>query len=98
MTEFTFDGIGVVFRGYVQSPDSNYVARVEMILDGSKVETASLPVATSNARRNDLFWKYQLPKGKHVVAFKWHNPKSNVNVSFTDAVIYSDALNQTDHH
>jgi len=98
MTEFTFDGIGVVFRGYVQSPDSGYVARVEMLIDGATVETASLPVATSNARRNDLFWKYQLPKGKHMVAFKWHNPKSNATVSFTDAVIYSDALKQADHH
>jgi len=98
MTEFPFDGTGVVFRGYVQSPDSDYIARVEMLIDGSTVETASLPVATSNARRNDLFWKYQLPKGKHIAAFKWHNPKSNATVSFTDAVIYSNALKQADHH
>jgi len=97
VTAFTFNGIGVVFRGYVQCPDSGYVARVEMFVDGVSVETASLPVATSNARRNDLFWKYQLPKGKHIVAFKWHNPKSNSNVSFTDAIVYTDALKQVNH-
>jgi len=96
--EFTFNGIGVVFRGYVQCSDSDYVAKVEMLIDGLSVETASLPVATSAARRNDLFWKYQLPNGKHIVTFKWLNSKSNATVNFIDAIVYSDALNQVNHH
>ena len=97
LTQFTFNGIGVVFRGYVQCPDSDYVAKVEMLIDGLSVETASLPVATSVARRNDLFWKYQLPKGKHIVTFKWLNSKSNATVNFIDAIVYSDALNQANY-
>ena len=87
--EFSFTGIGVVFRGYVQCPDADYVARVEMVVDGKSVETASLPVSTSNARRNDLFWKYQLAKGKHTVTFKWLNAKDNASVNFIDAIVYS---------
>ena len=63
-----------------------------MFIDGVRVETAGLPVATSNARRNDLFWRYQLPKGKHVVTFKWLNSREDASVNFTDALIYSDSL------
>jgi len=95
--EFLFNGIGVVFRGYVQSPEADYIAKVEMFVDGESVETASLPVSTSNARRNDLFWKYQLPTGKHTVSFKWLNAKSNATISFIDAIVYADALNQVNH-
>ncbi|HAZ01616.1 MAG: hypothetical protein A2W90_07285 [Bacteroidetes bacterium GWF2_42_66] len=90
--EFSFLGIGVVFRGYVQSSDAGYVARVEMSVDGVSVETASLPVSSSNARRTDLFWKYQLPKGKHTVTFNWLNANSDAMVNFVDAIVYSDAL------
>lgn len=91
--EVKFEGIGLVVRGYVQCPDSNYVAKVDVFVDGSKVENVSLPVASSLAHRVDLFWKYQLPKGKHLVTFKWLNPESKASVSLVDAVIYSDHLN-----
>ncbi len=94
---FDFTGTGVVFRGYVQSTDPQYVAKVEMLIDGKLVETASMPVSISNARRNDLFWKYQLTKDKHTVIFKWLNPNSNATVSFIDAVIYSDTLTAVNH-
>lgn len=90
--EFSFNGIGVVFRGYVQSQETDYAAKIEMLIDGVSVETASLPVSTSNARRNDLFWKYQLPKGQHSVTFKWLNAQSDATVTFIDAIVYSDTL------
>ncbi len=90
--EVNFDGIGMVLRGYVQCPDESYVAKVEMYIDGSLVENASLPVASSSARRNDLFWKYQLNKGAHVVTFKWLNPNEKASVNLVDVIVYSDAL------
>jgi len=88
--EFKFSGIGVVFRGYVQSSESDYVAKVEMLVDGKSAEIASLPVSSSNARRNDLFWKYQLPVGNHIITFKWLNPVDNASVNCTDAIVYSN--------
>lgn len=91
--EITFDGIGLVVRGYVQSADTSYVAKVDVFVDGNKVENVSLPVAISSARRVDLFWKYQLTKQKHVVTFKWLNPADKASVNLIDAVIYSDHLN-----
>lgn len=90
ITEFTFEGTGVVFRGNVQSANPEYVAQAEIYIDGQRVETANLP-ASYTTRRNDLFWKYQLPLGKHVVTFKWLNPQPDSSVNFWDTIIYSNA-------
>lgn len=96
VAQFEFEGTGVVFKGYVKSPDNDYVARAEMYIDGNLVETANLP-AYYNTRRNELFWKYQLPKGKHEVTFKWLNPDPRSSVIFGDALIYSDAPKVNNH-
>jgi hypothetical protein len=88
--EFSFEGTGVVFRGNVNSRDNEYVAKVEMYINGELVETANLP-ASYTTRRHELFWKYQLPKRKHVVSFNWLNPVPEASVRFGEALIYSDA-------
>ena len=85
-----FEGTGIVVKGYVESTDKNYVANMEAWLNGKLVETIKLPV-NFNARRNDLFWKYQLPKAKYTLTFKWLNPRPEATVNFGEAVIYSDA-------
>lgn len=92
--EYTFDGIGAVFRGYVTCPDLTYEAQVEMYIDGQLTETGILPTARPGAvdkRRTDLFWRYQLPKSEHKVMFKWLNPKNDVNIYFGKVLIYSDS-------
>lgn len=91
-------GTGVVFKGFVQCPDDKYVAKVEMYMDGELTETANLP-ASYLKRRNELFWKYRIPKGEHVFTFKWLNPVSNASVKFNDALVYSDMPeNVADRH
>lgn len=85
--DFVFEGTGVVFTGKVQG-DKDYVAQVEMYIDGEMVEKANLPAGKNH--RVDLFWKYQLPKGEHTVNFKWLNPNAEAKVIFNDALIYSD--------
>ena len=98
---FTFEGTGIVFTGYIRGA-KNYVAQVEMYVDGKIIERAVLP--TGKNHRVDLFWKYQLPEGKHIVTFKWLNPDSNAQIHCNDALIYSNrplpiptdmSLNQT---
>ena len=84
-----FEGTGVVFKGAVDGNDAQYVAVVEMYIDGQLVEKANLP-ASYTTRRHELFWKYQLPKGKHTVTFKWLNPQKDVTVNCSEALIYSD--------
>nr|WP_320059590.1 ADP-ribosylglycohydrolase family protein [uncultured Bacteroides sp.] len=94
--DFIFEGIGFVQRGYVKCVDKNYVAKVEMYIDGALVETANLPVAEVSSidnRRVDLFHRYQLPLGKHKVSYKWLNPCQDAEVSLGEAVIYSNQKN-----
>ncbi len=86
---FEFDGIGFVLKGYARSDNKDYVARVEIYLDGKLMETALLP-ADYLVRRHDVCWKYQLPKGKHTVSLKWLNPVPGATVHAGEAVIYSD--------
>ena len=92
-SKFEFDGIGIVFRGYDECRDREYVARIEMAIDDLTLESAFLPVASSVAHRNDLFWKYKLKKGKHVVKFKWINSRNDAIIHFSDAIVYSNGLN-----
>jgi len=92
----SFDGTGIIFKGQVQAKDENYVAKAAMYIDGKLVETANLP-ASYRTRRNELFWKYQLPEGKHNVTFKWLNPESNASISFGEALVYSDAPRVNNH-
>jgi hypothetical protein len=88
--ELSFEGIGFVVKGGVQCEDRSFVALVEVYLNEQLMETAQLSAAY-RTRRNDLTWKYQLPKGKYKVSFKWLNPRSDANVTATEALIYSDA-------
>ncbi|MCC8133667.1 MAG: ADP-ribosylglycohydrolase family protein [Tannerellaceae bacterium] len=94
--EVGFEGTGIVFKGYVRATDETYVARVAMYIDGELKETANLP-ASYTTRRPDLFWNYQLPKGKHTATFHWLNPVPGASVNFSEAVIYSDAFRQIRH-
>ncbi|GHT15324.1 hypothetical protein AGMMS4956_15030 [Bacteroidia bacterium] len=87
----SFGGIGIVVKGYVQSPNPNYIANVEVVLDGKR-DSLYLPVATSlsiDKRKVDLYWKYQLPENKHEIRFKWLNPQKDAMVYFTEAIVYS---------
>jgi hypothetical protein len=86
----TFEGIGITFAGKVKSSNERYVAQVTMSIDGVPVETAALP-ASFITRRPDLFYRYQLPKGKHHVTFRWLNPEKGATVEFGRAIVYADA-------
>ena len=94
--DVTFEGTGIVFKGNVQARDNEYVARVEMYIDGELVETANLP-ASYITRRHELFWKYQLPEKQHTVTFKWLNPHPDASVNFGEAIVYSDAPLKINH-
>ncbi len=87
--EFEFDGVGFAIPGGVTSNDPAYIAMVETYVDGELLETIPLP-ADQIRRREDLFYKYQLPKGKHKVSFKWLNPQPEANVTVYNVVVYSD--------
>lgn len=94
--KFEFEGTGFVMRGSVKSKDDDYVAYVSVYLDGELVEEAKLP-ANFTKRRQELCWRYQLPKGSHILALKWNNPTTDATVHCGEVIVYSDTPIQLNH-
>lgn len=89
---FDFDGTGFVLRGETirrnhNLPDAEVKAK--LYIDGEFIEEAVFPT-NANARRLDLFWRYQLPKGKHQVKIEVLEDNSNARLRSWDYIIYSD--------
>lgn len=91
-SQFSFDGNGFVLKGYVKCDDEDYVANIEMYIDGELVETANLPVAKASSiddRRVDLFHKYQLEDMEHTVVLEWKNPNKNAQIYLGEVLVYA---------
>jgi hypothetical protein len=90
---FDFDGTGFVLKGDASQWESksDYIFKTELYVDGKLVESPDLPVSFTT-RRHELCWKYQLPKGKHLVQLKILNPSKEHEIRLGDAIIYSDHL------
>jgi len=89
-TSFEFEGIGFVTTGSIQKHgDEDETYEVEMYIDGKLVETSKLPT-NYTIRKDPLFWKYQLPNGKHTVRLKVLNPSYKAYIQLGDLIVYSD--------
>lgn len=94
--EVSFNGTGVIFNGGVKAKNESYVAIVEAYVDGKLTETIKLP-ASFQARRHELFWIYELAKGKHTVSFKWLNPEKEASITCGKMIVFSDAPHVHNH-
>jgi len=89
--EYSFEGNGFLVTGGVKAEEGkkqDYVAKMECYVDGKLMETVSLPV-NYRIRKNDPYWNYQLPEGKHTISFKWINPEPDVDVELKDIIVYA---------
>jgi hypothetical protein len=91
---FDFEGIGFAVNGDITGylkgeKDDKYTLEAELYVDGKLISTSKLP-NNYTTRKNTLFWKYQLPKGKHTVKIVVLNPTDKVTLNLSDAIIYSD--------
>lgn len=91
--DFTGNGIVISYsfrtgRHGVLEEFGDYVATVEVYLDGELSETVLLPV-DNNSRKQELFYKYQLPVQEHRITFKWLNP-TNIPLTVTSYLVYSE--------
>jgi hypothetical protein len=98
---FEFEGIGFALLGGSEPVNGsswtykgNYFATAELHVDGIKVETVELPANFIN-RRHELFWRYQMPRGKHSVTIKQSNPNSDFAVRLSELVVYDNASKTT---
>jgi hypothetical protein len=58
-------------------------------VDDKLIENTKLP-ALFHDRRQEMCWKYQLPKAAHKVKLVWKNPRPDAKIDFADVLIYSD--------
>ncbi len=90
---FEFEGTGFVVKGDAvnwKDITTKFVYNTELYIDETFIESPKLPAARE-ARRYDLCWKYDLPKGKHIVKLKILNPVAGQHFDVRDIIIYSDA-------
>lgn len=73
-------------------PDDNYVANVEVYIDGKLDHTARMPMRNTD-RRVEPAWKYLLPEGHHTVRLVWTNPNKNYTIRINDIMYYSEKPN-----
>jgi hypothetical protein len=95
---FEFEGIGFVVRGESARWASTdpYVARAELYVDEKLLETVDLP-ANYTHRRYELFWKYDLPYGRHAVRLRILNPDDKNKIHIDDLIIYSNKPARISH-
>lgn len=87
---FEFNGIGFAVNGYANKlGEEDYIFDTELYVDGKLVSRPKLPT-NFIIRTEVLFWKYQIPKGKHTVTVKILNLSDKAELNLNDAVIYSD--------
>jgi hypothetical protein len=70
-------------------PDDDYVAELEMYIDGNLDEKIKLPMKNTS-RRLEPAWKYQLTEGNHNIKLKWINPNPAYEIRINDIMIYSE--------
>lgn len=89
---FDFEGTGFILAGSAEKKsekDEDYIFEAEMYIDGKKVEPAKFP--TSEIRRRlELFWQFELPKGKHRVNIKVLNPDDRYTLNAYHYIVFSD--------
>ena len=86
---FQFDGIGFVALGACNSLNNEYVANIEVYIDGALHEAVRMPVKFAT-RRHEVTWAYELQPGKHSVEIKYLNPESDTELSINRVIAYSD--------
>lgn len=97
--EITFEGTGIVLNGEAlkNNPQlAEYTFEIDVFLNGEQIETVTMPT-DFKYRKLEVCWKYELPKGKHVLRVELKNPHPQYRLRLTDYIIYSDEY-QAHHH
>lgn len=94
---FEFEGTGFAVRGEARKlgkDEEQHTFQAELYINGEKKETAKFP-ANFITRRHELFWKYQMPKGKHQVRVVVLNPNKNFELNTYDYIVYAEVPPKT---
>ncbi|RYY17822.1 MAG: ADP-ribosylglycohydrolase family protein [Chitinophagaceae bacterium] len=89
---FAFEGTGFSIGGEAKKKNpggEDYIFRMDVYLDGKKLETVELPTNFTH-RRLELYAKFPLEKSKHEVRLKLLNPSDQHELKCYNYIIFSD--------
>lgn len=86
---YTFESncAGILINGYVKG-NNDYVAELEVTLDGQAPERFTMPVSYRK-RRLDIYWNFEMKPGNHTITLRWLNPVEGAKINVVDAVLYN---------
>lgn len=93
--EFDFEGVGFVLVGSAMKNDKNAIninIPIEVLIDGEKVSEFIMPTNYLH-RKDEIFWIYDLPKGKHKATIIQKENKEGYYIDMNYVLIYSDEPN-----
>ncbi len=91
---FHFHGNGFVLKGgVILESHPEYVAELEVWIDGEKHETAMLPGKWLH-RRHELTWAYELETGEHTVELVYLNPAEYAHIEAQRVIAYTNTREQ----
>lgn len=82
---------GVVVNGNVSAADKNYIARIEVTVDGQKSQIVEMP-ADFTTRKLEIYYNFELKNTMHEIKFRWLNPQDGVKVNLSNAVFYAKRI------
>ena len=84
----SFVGKGIAVYGNVRCSDANYVARLEVSIDGRVDRIMELPAAFLHRTADVVYWNYDLPDAHHTVSFRLLNPQDGVDIQARKIIGY----------
>ncbi len=91
--KISFKGNGIVVLGNVKSQCSetvsDFVALLDVYIDGQKTEQVKMPFDYI-VRKYDIYHKYMLDEGDHLLEIRWVNPDPAFRIYFKSYVVYSE--------
>lgn len=94
--DFDFEGVGFVLVGSAKKPEKNSPninIPLEVYIDGKKMSEFVMPTNYLH-RKDEIYWIYDLPKGKHNVSIVQKESKEGYYIDINYALIYSDEPNK----
>ena len=80
------DCAGIIINGGVKCDDKNYVAEVEVTVDGKSPEVMKMP-ANWVTRKLEVYHNFELGAGHHTVQLRWLNPTKEATLNVNDALL-----------
>ena len=88
--DFSFKGNSIVVEGSVRKTghaDDSYVASVTALLDGTELETFTMPVDYIT-RKYEIFSAYCFDSGEHTLTLRLNNPHPDFELYASEMVVY----------